>query len=116
MVLDDGPAKDRHAVGLVQQLKPRVETEDGRHDRQREIAGEWGVDVGADEVGEPQQRDVDVGPAAPEPADVALDLDRVLGIAGSRQRSRNGTATIRRWSCGTCTTSTAVTTLIATAT
>ena len=42
-----------------------------------------GVDARADEVGEPQHRDRDVGAAAGEAAHVALDLDRVLGEAAS---------------------------------
>ena len=84
MVLDDRAAQHLHAVVLVQELHPRVEAEHGRDDRQREVAGQRGVDARPDEVGEPQQRDVDVGPAAAEPADVALDLDRVLARSPDR--------------------------------
>src|SRR5438270_9915679 len=82
VVADDRLAQHLHAVVLVHELCARVEAEDPRHDRQREVTRQWGVDPRPDEVGEAQQGDVDVGSASAEPADVALDLGGVVAVAG----------------------------------
>ena len=42
---------------LVQELQARVVAQGRRDDRQREVAGERRVDLGAHEVREPQDRD-----------------------------------------------------------
>ena len=86
-------------VVLVHELQPGVEADHGRHDGQAEVVGERGADAGADDVREPQQHHVDVGPAAGEPAHVPLDLDGVLapaaagehlgaGVLGEHRRGR----------------------------
>ncbi len=83
-----GAAQHLEAVVLVDELQARVVAQDRRDDRHREQADERRVDPRADEVGEPEHGDVDVRPAAAEPADVRLDLDRVLGEPGARRRLR----------------------------
>ena len=72
-------------VVLVQELQPGVVPEDGGDHREPEVLGQRGRDGRADGVGGAQHRDRDVGTAAGEAADVALDLQHVLGVAGPRQ-------------------------------
>ena len=72
-------------VVLVDELQPRVEAQDRGDDGQLEVGRQRGVDARAEAVGEAQGRDGNVRAATREPADVALDLDRVLGEARPRQ-------------------------------
>ena len=72
-------------VVLVQELQPRVEAEHARDDGQPEVAGDRADDVRADDVGRTDRGDRDVGTAAREAADVALDLVDVLGVARAGQ-------------------------------
>ena len=80
-----GVAQHPHQVVLVEELQPRVEAEDPGDHREPEVVGQRARDVGPDHVGGPDHRDVDVGAPAGEPADVALDLVDVLGVARGGQ-------------------------------
>ena len=72
-------------VVLVDELGPRVEAEDHRHDRQREHPRERGVDVRPEDVGAAQDRDVDVLLLAGEVDHRSLRLDDVALDRGGRQ-------------------------------
>ncbi len=84
-VLAGRPLEHGQPVLLVQQLHARVVSEHDGHGGQREVAGEHRVDARADEVREPQRGDRHVRAPSGEPAQVALDLDRVLGVPAGRQ-------------------------------
>ena len=71
MLLAHRAGEHLDAVVLVAELDARVEPEDGRDHRQPEVPGQRRLDRRADEVGEPQQGEVDVGPAP----DVAVEID-----------------------------------------
>ena len=105
-------------VVLVHELEAGVEPEHRRHERQRSALRQRRDDVGAEHVGEPQQRDVDVRVVLGEVADVALDLeqaalDPVRGGRGAavvlaepdgvlRRRSRRRASTTSRRRCAPC--------------
>ena len=72
----------------MQELQARVVTEDRRDDREPEVRRDRAGHVRADHVGGAQQGDADVGPAAGEPAHVALDLGDVLGVPGAGGAAR----------------------------
>ena len=63
-------------VVLVHELQARVEAEDLGHDRQPQRQRERRVDVVAEHVREPQQRDVDVRVVVGEVAHEGLDLEQ----------------------------------------
>ena len=63
-------------------------------DRQPEVRRERADHVRADHVGAAQHRDPDVGAAAGEAADVALDLGDVLGVAGPRAARRGSMSSV----------------------
>ena len=88
MLLSGRAHEDLDRVLFVEQLDPRIESERGRHHRQREVARERRVDLRPDEVGEPQDREADVRPAAAEAARVVLDLPRVFRVPRPRVRAR----------------------------
>ena len=64
-------------VVLVHELKPRVEPEHHRHERQPEHAGEIRVDVRSEHMRAAQHRDRDLGPLVGEVRDGLLGLDDV---------------------------------------
>jgi hypothetical protein len=81
---------DLERVVEVDELEARVAAEHGGHDGTGEVAGERGVGGGADERREPQDRGGHVGPAAAEPAHVALDVEDVAGESAARHLTRLG--------------------------
>ena len=74
-------------VVLVHELEARVEAEDRRHERQLERLGERRDDVGAEHVGEPQQRHGHVRVVLGEVAHVALDLEQAALDPAARRRA-----------------------------
>ena len=66
----------------MDELHAGVVPEHGRDDGEPEVRRHRADDVRADDVGQPQHRDADVGAAPGEAADVALDLGGVLAEAG----------------------------------
>ena len=67
-----------HDVVLLDELQPRVETEDARREAagQLESLADRRDDVGAEDIGEPKERHRDVGVVLGEVAQVILHLEQ----------------------------------------
>jgi hypothetical protein len=68
----------------MQQLQPTVIAQHSGHHGKREVPAELGIDGWPDDIGEAQHRDRHIRPPPGETADVALDLNRILGVPGGR--------------------------------
>ena len=91
----DGVPEHVEQVVLVQELQARVEAEHRRDHRQPEVRR----DRADDAAGRSRWRarsmvTRDVGAAAGEPADVALDLGDVLGVARARAAARGSMSSV----------------------